>query len=132
MWSFCSPIESETLKRFETAFNFTIQSPLRGFLLSHNAGRTRQCSLTTTVKERRLAALMDFSEGGNAWQINRRLRKKLGNKIIVIGTDRSDNFLCVRRTLRKQEFVIWNHITDTLEECTEEIPGLLLRWRERR
>lgn len=132
MWSFCSPLSSQELQQFETAFSFTIKAPLRDFLLSHNAGKTRHCTLTTNVKERRMAALLDFSRGGNAWETNRRLRRKLGDKIIVIGVDRSDNFLCVRRNLRKQEFVIWNHITDTLEECTTEIPVVLLLWRQER
>lgn len=129
MWNFCSPIRSDVLKKFEDTFNFHFNEPLRDFLLTHNGGKTRHCSVPTTVKERRLATILDFSQGGSAWDINRRMRKLLGNKCVVIGMDRSDNFLCVRRDQRNREFIIWNHITDEIEECTSEIPSLLLMWQ---
>lgn len=129
MWIHCSPIPSDTLKKFEVAFDFTINAPLRDFLLAHNGGITRQCSLITNIKERRLASILDFSPGGNAWEINRRMRKQLGKKFLVIGTDRCDNFLCVRRELRQQTLVIWNHITDTVEESIAEIPMVLMTWQ---
>lgn len=123
-----APITSETLKRFETAFHFNINIPLREFLMCHNDSKIRHCDLTTNVKERRIATILNFAEGGNAWAINRRMRKLLGNKYIVIGTDRTDNFLCVRRNKMEQSLVIWNHITNTIEECTCEIPILLMQW----
>lgn len=129
MWIHCSPISSDTLKKFEVAFDFTINAPLRDFLLSHNSGITRQCSLITNIKERRLASILDFSPGGNAWEINRRMRKQLGKKILVIGTDKNDNYLCIRRELRQQTLVIWNHITDTLEESSTETPVVLMAWQ---
>ena len=87
------------------------------------------CSLTTTVKERRLASILDFTPEGNAWEINRRLRKKLGKKLLAIGMDKSDNYLCVQRNLRKQTLVIWNHITDSLEESVDETPIVLMTWQ---
>lgn len=129
MWNGCSPIHSDVLRKFEDTFNFHINEPLRDFLLTHNSGKTRHCSISTTVKERRLAAFLDFSRGSNAWEINRRMRKILGNKCIVIGTDRSDNFLCIRRTQRMQELVIWNHVSGELEEATTTIPLLLMEWK---
>lgn len=128
MWNFCNPIDSTTMKIFETAFGYTINPPLRDFLMAHNGGRTRQCNIITATKERRLDCLLDFRTGGNAWEINRRMRKILGNKCIVIGVDRSENFLCVRRNQRQQDFVLWNHITGELEECTEQIPFTVLNW----
>lgn len=129
MWNHCNPINSDTLKAFETSFDFAINAPLRDFLLVHNGGKTRVCSLTTTVKERRLASILDFTPGGNAWEINRRLRKKLGKKLLAIGMDKSDNYLCVQRNLRKQTLVIWNHITDSLEESVDETPIVLMTWQ---
>lgn len=129
MWNSCSPISSDTLKKFEVAFDFTINAPLRDFLLAHNDSKTRQCSLITNVKERRLASILDFTPGGNAWEINRRMRKQLGKKFLVIGTDRCDNFLCVHRELRQQTLVIWNHITDTVEESVADIPMVLMVWQ---
>ena len=129
MWYSCFPIENETLKRFESVFNFTINEPLRDFLLAYNAGRTRFCSVVTNTKERRIAALLDFSSSGDAYEVNRRMRKILGEKCIVIGIDRSDNYLCVRRNMRNQEFVIWNHITAALEESITDIPVTLMKWQ---
>ena len=129
MWIHCNPITSNTLKAFETSFDFVINAPLRDFLLDHNGGKTRLCSLTTMVKERQLASILDFTSGGNAWEINRRLRKRLGKKILAIGMDKSDNFLCVQRNLRKQTLVIWNHITDSLEESVNETPIVLMTWQ---
>lgn len=129
MWNYCSPIKSEDLKKFEAAFGFTINPALREFLLTHNAGRTRQHSIPTIIKDRKIASILDFSEYGNAWDINRRMRKILGSKCIVIGTDKSDNFLCVCRNMKKQEFAIWNHVTGAIEECTMDIPMLLMHWQ---
>lgn len=129
MWNLCSPIEANDMQRFETAFHFSFNPPLKEFLMTHNAGTTRSCILATSVKERRITALLDFSPGGSAWEVNRRMRKTLGSKCIVIGTDRSDNYLCVRRNLRNQEFVIWNHITNSIEECIAEIPVILMSWQ---
>lgn len=129
LWNFCSPISSETLQQFEDTFDFHICSPLRDFLLTYNGGKTRQCTIPTCVRERRLEALLDLSNEETTYAINRRMRLLLGNKIIVIGTDRSGNFLCVQRDMRKQEFVIWNHITNTLEPCALEIPVILMYWQ---
>lgn len=129
LWNFYSPVDSDTLKCFEDTFDFHINPPLRDFLLTYNGGKTRQCTIPTSVRERRMEAILDFSDEENTYSINRRMRRLLGNKIIVIGTDRSGNFLCVQRDLRKQEFVIWNHITNTLEPCALEIPVILMYWQ---
>lgn len=117
------------LKLFEDHFDFHINPPLRDFLLTYNGGKTRQCSLPTHVRERRIESLLDFSKEESAWATNRRMRRMLGEKVIVIGTDRSGNFLCVRRDLRKQTLAIWNHITNTLEESALDIPIVLMYWQ---
>lgn len=129
LWNFCSPIDSDALKAFEDHFDFHINQPLRDFLLTHNGGKTRHCSIPTYVRERRLEALLDLSDTETAWGTNRRMRRLLGEKIIVIGTDRSGNLLCVRRDMRKQDFVVWNHITNTLEECALDMSILLMHWQ---
>lgn len=129
MWTLCTAIPSDAMQLFETAMDFHFIPVLRDFLLAHNGGRARQCNLTTNVKERRIAGILDFSRGGNAWDINRRMRKILGIKCVVIGTDRSDNFLCVCRDGRKQSFCIWNHVTSELEVCTEDITMTLMQWQ---
>ena len=129
LWNFCSPIESEVLTAFEEYFDFHINPPLRDFLLTHNGGKTRHCNIPTNMRERRMDSILDFSKEDSAYAITRRMRRILGNKIIVIGKDRSDNFLCVQRDMRKQNFVIWNHITNALEECTLEIPILVMCWQ---
>lgn len=129
MWNFYIPIESAILEEFETHFDFHITPPLRDFILTHNGGKTHCCVLQTSVRERRIESILDFSNKEATWGANKRMRHLLGNRIIVIGMDKSGNFLCVRRTLRNQEFVIWNHVTNSLEECTMEIPLILMRWQ---
>lgn len=129
IWNFCNPIDSDALKLFEDHFDFHIAPPLRDFLLNHNGGKTRHCSLPTHVRERRIESLLDFSKEESAWAINRRMRRLLGEKFIVIGTDRTGNLLCVRRNMRKQEFVVWNHITNNLEDCVLDIPIVLMYWQ---
>lgn len=130
MWRNCIPLDPNTFSTFEKAFAFRVAEPLRNFLLTYNGGKTHQCTLTTAVKERRVAALLDFSEGGNAWEINRRMRKILGERYIVIGIDHSENFICVQRELRQQRLAVWNHVSGELELCTESIPFLLMLWQD--
>ena len=128
MWHSHSPIESDTLAAFEAAFDFKIKGPLRDFLLTHNGAKTRQHIIPTVAKERRVSGILDFSEKGNAWDINRRMRRILGDKCIVIGTDRQENFLCVRRNFGNQELFVWNHISGTMDDCTMDTKMLLMHW----
>lgn len=128
MWYSNHPISSDELHLFETAMSFRFTPALRDFLMASNAGSFRQCHLTTEVKERRLADILDFSKGGNAWEINKRMRKLLGPKCVVIGTDKNDNFLCVCRDGLRQNFAIWNHVTSEMEMCPMDIPMVLLNW----
>ncbi len=128
MWNYCTLLTSEELQKFESTFNFRIQQPLRSFLLEHNGGRSHHCIIPSLCKDRKLEQLLDFSATGNAWEINRRMRKILGTRCIVIGTDRSENFLCVTRAYNNQSVVIWNHVTGELEQCSLDIPALLDSW----
>ena len=130
MWYSCNPIPSETLEAFEKRFDFTINPPLRDFLLTHNAGKSRLCELPTEVRNRRIASLLDFSDVASTYNINTKMRRMLGDKYIIIGMDRNENYLAVRRNYRQQEFVIWNHASGKIEECLVAIPVILMYWQK--
>lgn len=129
MWYPNRPISLDELHLFETAMNFRFAPALRDFLKAYNAGSCRQCNLTTEVKVRQISGILDFSKGGSAWSINKRMRSVLGTKCVVIGTDKNDNFFCVCRDGLKQSFAIWNHITSKIEKCTTEISAVLMTWQ---
>ena len=123
------PLSPHELSLFEQSFDFQIRETIREFILANNGARLRTCNIPTDTKERRIAYILDFTENGNAWEVNQRMRKLLGSRFLVVGTDRSDNFLCICRNMRQQELVIWNHVTDKIEACATSTDVLLLQWR---
>lgn len=128
MWRNTNPISSAQMRSFEQFFSFRINEPLREFLLTHNAGSPIPGEFNTNIRSRRLERLLDISDETSpigAWAINRRLRKLIGPKRVILGIDDKGNYLCVSRERKQQHFEIWNHVSDQFEESAWEIPQFL-------
>ena len=128
MWRWIRPLHKLLLRDFETAFQFNITPVFREFLLEHNAGVPTSGIFPTTVKERKIAKLLDFSDRYSvkgAWAINKRLREQIGEKRIIIGKDSLGNFICLERHYKHQTVVVWNHLTGEFEESLLDIAALL-------
>lgn len=127
-WRNITVIHSFVLTEFERKFNFTIHKDFRAFLLEHNGGIPSPGIFPTTVRERKIARLLDFSDkfsSNGAWEINKRLREQIGPKRIVVGIDSTGNFICLERYYKRQQIVVWSHISGDFEECLLDIPAFL-------
>ncbi len=128
MWITTKPISPPEIKEFEQEFHFRLHTDFFNFLQDHNAGTPLDGSFPTTAKERKLKRLLDFQNRTSfdeAWMVNERLRKQIGEKRIIIGTDAIGNFVCLERNHRAQAIVVWNHLTGDFERCLLDIPGFL-------
>lgn len=128
MWRDIIPVSHTTITDFEQQFQFRIRSPFREFLIDHNNGIPSDGIIVTEKRERKLAQFLDFSDAvsnNSAWAINRRLRDQIGPRRIVVGRDRSGNFVCLERDYQEQYIVVWSHITGEFERSLQEIPALL-------
>lgn len=128
VWRNRRPILSAQLSGFETKFGFRICGPMRTFLLENNAGFPTPGLFPTTVRERKLSFLLDFSNTSHpdgAWAINARLRNQIGPKRIIIGRDTLGNYVCIEREHKQQRIVLWNHVTNDFELCLWDIPMFL-------
>ena len=128
MWRGIIPLSNASLKEFENTFHFNIDTSLREYLLEHNGGIPTFGTFPTAGKERKIARILDFSDrdlADGAWAVNRRLRNRIGEKRIIIGTDSLGNFVCLERDYRRQYIVLWNHLTDGFEESLWDIPAFL-------
>lgn len=134
MWMNTKQIPTATLREFETAFSFRINDRLRSFLLEHNGGATYSGSFfvniegTNKTKERCMDCLLDFSDRRSpdgAWEVNRRLRSKIGAKRIIIGRDKSNNLICLERDYKEQYIVVWSHITRSFDRCLLDLPAFI-------
>lgn len=128
MWRNITPLEERAMSEFEQKFRFRIDPALRQFIIDHNGGIPSPGTFLTTARERRFEQLLDFSDtltGRGAWAINERLRYKIGEKRIIIGTDANSNFICLERDYKTQYIVVWNHFSNSFERCIADIPVLL-------
>lgn len=128
MWRNTTPVTNRVIKEFEDAFKFRINPDLRGFLMEHNGGSPGNGTFPTTVRERCLDHLLDFSDKSTnrgAWKINKRMREDIGPKRIVIGKDIQGNFVCLERNYQEQFIVVLSHISETYERSLLEIPAFL-------
>lgn len=128
MWRNTTPIDHITVKDFEDAFKFRINSDFRGFLMEHNGGSPGNGVFPTVTRERCLDHLLDFSDktsNRGAWMINKRMREEIGPKRIVIGKDIQGNFVCLERNYQEQYVVVLSHISGDYERSVLEIPALL-------
>lgn len=128
VWTHIAPLSENELVKFETTFNFRLNPTLHQFILTHNAAKSHQAAVPSLCKKRKVSALLDFTEGGSAWETNRRMRKVLGTRCIVIAMDRFENYICISRVYSKQQIAVWNHVTGELEECTMDLLDLLDIW----
>ncbi len=124
------PLKETTIKQFEDKFDFHFCPEIRQFLLQNNAGSSNG-SIFTTKMMRTFSCLYDFSENAtsnSAWEINRRLRNRIGEKRIIIGKDVQKNYICVERNRREQKIVVWSHVSNEFDPClmpTSEALALL-------
>ena len=134
MWKDIKPISEQTLREFEEHFHFNINTDLKQFLQEHNAGCCIGPSFPvvladgTTVKHIQLDRFFDFSEKNDpkgAWAVNKRVRKQIGNKRIVIGRDRKNNLVCLERDYSHQYIVVWFHVTMTFQRCILDKAGFM-------
>lgn len=127
MWRNIHLLTDLEMRHFEEHFAFTVTPPLRQFLIDHNGGYPSSGSFPTVVRERKLEYLLNFADPSSrgAMEINRRLRKHLGPKMIVIGCDDLGNYVCVQRDYKQQNIVLWNHVTNMYEPCLWDIPTFL-------
>lgn len=134
MWINIKPIKAAELRAFESEFSFRINQAVKSFLQEHNGGITYSGDFpvvvtgTQQIKERRMDCLLDFSDRNDpdgAWEINRRLRKKIGDKRIIIGRDQKNNMICLERDRKEQYIVVWSHITREFDRCPLDIPAFL-------
>lgn len=128
VWTHIAPLSEDELVKFETTFSFRLNPALHQFILTHNAAKSHQATVPSLCKERKVSAILDFAEGGNAWETNRRMRKVLGTRCIVIAIDRFENYICISRVYSNQQVTVWNHVTGELEECTLDLLELLDIW----
>lgn len=128
MWRNIRPVEEKTIANFEKEFRFHLEPSLRQFLIDHNNGAPSPGTFTTTIRERRLEQFLDFSDVTSvrgAWELNRRLRERIGPKRIIIGVDANSNFVCVERDHKQQYIVVWSHVSGCFERCLADIPVFL-------
>ena len=111
MWLDSIPVAAEGLRSFEEAFRFKIDSDFKQYLAERNGGMPMDGRFPTAVKERKLAQLLDFTDmrsNNGAWAVNKRMRKRIGVKRIVIGIDPANNYICLERNYREQFVVVYN------------------------
>lgn len=129
-WHSISPLSDDQLSDFEQKFRFKIQTDLRLYLLEHNNGRKLPDPFPTTGRKYQFAYFLDFSGPetiGGAWEVNKRLRKRIGAKRIILAKDSSENWICLERDHKEQYIVVWSHITGNFERCQLDIPAFLGR-----
>lgn len=127
-WHNVSPLSDDQLSAFERKFRFTIQADLRSYLLEHNNGKKLPDPFPTAGRAYQFAYFLDFSgpeSPGGAWEINTRLRKRIGTKRIILGKDAGENWICLERNHKEQYIVVWSHITGNFERCLWDIPTFL-------
>lgn len=125
MWRDTLPVTYTAFNSFEQQFHFKIQEPFREFLMDHNNGIPSDGEILTVKGTTRIARFLDFSgliQTNSAWEINKRLRPLIGPKRIVVGKDRSDNYICLERSHKEQYLVIWSHITGEFDRFIPDIP----------
>lgn len=128
MWMNENPIAFTQLNQFEKRFRFTFHPALQKFIQAHNGGNVTPGTFPTNVRERKLLRLLDFSDPESrkgAWQINAKHRSLIGPQRIIIGIDSLGNYVCVQREYKHQTIVVWNHVTDSFEDCLWELPAFI-------
>lgn len=125
MWRNITPIKESELAEFEQKFHFQIDNTFKEFLMEHNNGIPSDAVIPTTERSRVIRKIYDFRATGDAWATNTRLKKILGNKVIVFGEDLNRNFLCLCRDRKYQRITVWTHISNQMEECIMELPALI-------
>jgi hypothetical protein len=121
------PLNESILQAFEEKFDFHFTTKMRQFLLLNNGG-VSSGAFYTVAMQRTFSSLLDFEDKtspSGAWAINRRLRKQIGEKRIIIGMDSQKNYICVERNRREQKIVVWSHVTNMFDSCLHDIPSFL-------
>lgn len=125
MWHNTITLEEKNLTEFEKKFQFRMNPEFREFLLTHNAGYPLPGTFTTTKKVRKMKQFLDFNDvesDEGAFEVNLRLRNKIGPKRIIVGIDQTGNFICLERNYARQYIVVWSHITGAFERCILDLP----------
>ena len=134
MWKDITHVSSQSLQEFENHFRFKINEDLQLFIQDHNAGFYMGPSFPvvledgSTVKDIQLDRFFDFSvkTGPNsAWVVNKRVRKQIGNKRIVIGRDRKNNLICLERDYQRQYVAVWSHVSMSFHRCLLDLAGFM-------
>ena len=125
MWRNIIALEDRKIAEFERKFQFRIHLVFREFLLTHNGGSPTPGTFPTAKMTRKMKYFLDFSDEDSdygAFEINYRLRDKIGPKRIIVGIDHADNFICLERSYSRQYIVVWSHVTGEFERCLLDLP----------